>query len=171
VRTNRRLYPALVPRPAAAPAPALLTHEEPEDETPGDNLLSRISLAPPPPPVGRSSASYIYEPDPEPELAEALEEEPDEPRESDERFYEVCETVAGRSLVRHSSPSLFGAADYALEFHMRSRGTDIEVVRVRGDARENVLRFSRDRPPEGSEPAKSLLDVFGYPVTRWRGPA
>ena len=47
VRTNRRLYPAPVPRPAAAPAPALLTHEEPEDETPGDNLLSRISLAPP----------------------------------------------------------------------------------------------------------------------------
>jgi hypothetical protein len=182
VRTNRRLYPledpieislerpALVPRPAVtpAPAPAPRPHEEPEDETPGDNLLSRISLAPPPPPVGRSSASYVYEP--EPELIDALEEEPEEPRESGERFYEVCETVAGRSVVRHSSPSLFGATDYALELHTRSRGNEIEVVRVRGDARENVLRFSGDRPPEGSESAKSLLDLFGYQVTRWKGP-
>jgi hypothetical protein len=184
VRTNRRLHPleglieislerpALVPRPAvsAAPTPAPRPHEEPEDETPGDSLLSRISLAPPPPPVGRSSASYIYEPEPEPDFVDALEEEPGDVQESGERFYEVCETVAGRSLVRHSSPSLFGATDYALELHMRSRGTEIEVVRVRGDERENVLRFSRDRQPEGSESAKSLLDLFGYPVTSWKGP-
>ena len=34
------------------------------------------------------------------------------------------------------------------------------VVRVRGEARESVLRFSRDRPPEGSDTAKSLLDLF-----------
>jgi hypothetical protein len=180
VRTHRRLHPlegpieisferpAFVLRPAATPAPAPLPHEEPEDETPGDNLLSRISLAPPPPPVGRSSASYIYEPDPKP--AGALEEEPDEPQESDERFYEVCETVAGRSVVRYSSPSLFGATDYALELHTRSRGTDVEVLRVRGGVRDSVLRFSRDRPPEGSDSAKSLVDLFGYPVTSWKGP-
>jgi hypothetical protein len=184
VRTHRRLRalegpieislerPGLVLRPAVtpAPAPAPLPHEEPEDETPGDNLLSRISLALPPPPVGRSSASYIYEP--EPELVDALEEEPEEEtRESGERSYEVCETVAGQSVVRHSGPSLFGATDCALELHVRSRGGEIEVLRVRGRARESVLRFSRDRPPEGSDSAKSLLDLFGYPVTRWKGPA
>jgi hypothetical protein len=182
VRTERRLHPiegpteisferAAAAQPAPAPAPAPL-REEPgeEDDTPGDNLLSRISLAPPPPPVGRSSASYIYAPEPEPALEEPAEEERDEPQEAGERFYEVCEIVAGRSVVRHSSPSLFGATDYALELHVRSRGSEIEVVRVRGSARERVLTFSRDRPPEGSETAKSLLDLFGYPVTRWKGP-
>ena len=147
VRTKRRLHPA-----------------------PSNKLLSRISLATPPLRVGRSSGSYIYEPTPEPEFVEANDEEPDEPQESGERFYEVCETVAGRSLVRHSSPSLFGATDYALELHMRSRGAGIEVLRVRDDVRESVVRFSGD-PPEGSESAKSPLDVFGYPVTRWKGPA
>ena len=157
VRTQRRLHPALVPRP--------------EDDAPSNKLLSRISLATPPLRVGRSSASYIYEPTPEPEFVEANDEEPDEPQESGERFYEVCETVAGRSLVRHSSPSLFGATDYALELHTRSRGAGIEVLRVRDDVRESVVRFSGDRPPEGSESAKSPLDVFGYPVTRWKGPA
>ena len=75
----------------------------------------------------------------------------------------------GRTTVRHASPSLFGATDYALELHLRTRGSDIEVLRVRGDARESVLRFSRDRPPEGAAAAKSLLELFGYPVTRWRG--
>ena len=119
MRTQRRLHPALVPRP--------------EDDAPSNNLLSRISLATPPLRVGRSSASYIYEPAPEPEFVEANDEEPDEPQESGERFYEVCETVAGRSLVRHSSPSLFGATDYALELHTRSRGAGIEVLRVRDD--------------------------------------
>jgi hypothetical protein len=181
VRTQRRLHPAEGPievsldRAVAAPALPAAPPDlaEPEDE-PGESLLSRISLAPPPPPVGRSSASYVYEPPvataPEPEPEPRYEQEPEAPQELAERFYEVCESVDGDTVVRHASPSLFGATDYALELHVRSRG-EIEVVRVRGAARENVLRFTRDRPPEGSANAKSLLDLFGYPVTRWTGPS
>ena len=182
VRAQRRLHPAegpvevtlerIAPRsepPAATPA---MPVEEPEEED-TESLLSRLSLAPPPPPVGRTSTSYVYEPEAAPEPEPLYEGDPgDEPEEElDARCYEVCETVAGRCLVRHTSPSLFGATDYALDLHVRSPGTDIEVVRVRGDARESVLRFSHHHPPEGTASAKSLLELFGYPVTRWKGPA
>ena len=49
-------------------------------------------------------------------------------------------------------------------------GWAAHMVTVRGDTRESVLRFSRDRPPEGAASAKSLLELFGYPVGRWKGP-
>ena len=179
VRTQRRLQPVegplevsyerVVPR-QAPPPPRVEEPVEDEEEPEVESLLSRLSLAPPPPPVGRTSASYVYEPDPEPER-EPFSDEPEEERDLSDRVYEVCETVAGRTLVRHTSPSLFGATDYALDLHVHSNGTDIEVVRVRGDARERVLRFSGNRPPEGAASAKSLLELFGYPVTRWKGPA
>jgi hypothetical protein len=147
---------------AAPPAP---NRHEVDDEPDGENLLARLSFAPPPPPVGRTSASYAYKPEPEPEPKPLYDDE--EPEELDARYYEVCETVAGRSRVRHTSPSLFGATDYALDLHVRARDT---VVRVRGDARESVLRFTRDRPPESADSTKSLLELFGYQVTRWKGP-
>ena len=147
------------------------------DELQGGNLLSKLTLAPRPPPVGRTTASYVYEPEPEfeyeyePDPDPAEDEPEEETRELGERSYEVCETVGGRIVVRHTSPSLFGATDYALELHLRTQRSEIEVVRVRDGARESVLRFSRDRPPEGAASAKSLLELFGYPVTRWTGPA
>ena len=47
VRTQRRLHPALVPRPG--------------DDAPSNNLLSRISLATPPLRVGRSSVTLSIE--------------------------------------------------------------------------------------------------------------
>ena len=165
---------ATAPSVAAHVEPPVAVYEEADDEPEEESLLSRLSLAPPPPPVGRSTAAYVYEPEPDPEPV--VEEEYDDDDDDEEsldlrdRYYEVCETVAGRSLVRHTSPSLFGATDFALELHTSARDTELEVVRIRGEQRESVLRFSRDRPPEGAESAKSLLDLFGYPVTRWKGP-
>jgi hypothetical protein len=140
------------------------------DELPGTSLLTKLTLTPPPPPVGRTTASYVYEPpEVEPERI-PLDDPPDDEVDLGDRSYEVVETLDSRPIVRHTSPSLFGATDYALELHLRTRGTEIEVVRLRGDTRESVLRFSRDRPPEGAQSAKSLLELFGYPVGRWKGP-
>jgi len=142
-------------RPASEP--------EPIDRS----LLSRISLAPPPR-GGRSPAEYVYAPEPEAAAPRAAGG-PGEPHELGERFYEVHETVAGRGVVRHSSASLFGATDYAFELH-EARGVDVEVVRVRGVARDSVLRFGREHAAEAADPTTSPLDVFGHPVTRRQPP-
>jgi hypothetical protein len=88
-----------------------------------------------------------------------------------ERVYEVCQVVDGRRVVRHTTTSLFGATDFALDLQARSHDGEIELLRARGETREPVLRLGHLRAADGSEAAASLLDLFGYPVTRWRGPA
>jgi len=143
--------------------PQLEVEPQPElepDHEESDSLLDRLTFALPPAPVGRTVPAAAPEPE--------LESEP-EPLSGD-RIYEVCETVAGRSIVRHRSLSLFAATDFALDLHLQSQGGDIVVARVRGDERQTVLSFDRERPPEGASSGKTLLETFGYPVTRWRGP-
>jgi hypothetical protein len=129
-----------------------LPPEESEPDEPGENLLARMSLAPPPPPVGRSSAAYVYE---------AGRDRGRSAREQQrERRYDVCEHTAAGAVVRHSSPSLFGATDRALEVHRASGGHDVEVVRVDGEKRTTVLRVSGGRAPEGDDAAKAAVDIL-----------
>lgn len=147
----------------------LRTTERPIE--PGENLLSRISLATSPPPVGRMSAAYVCESQSERVYEPLVYEEPPvvEAEEVGERVYEVCQVVDGRRLVRHTSTSLFGATDFALELQERSHGAEIELLRTRGETREAVLRLGR--AAQASEAATSLLGLFAYPRTCWRGPA
>jgi hypothetical protein len=131
----------------------LAPESEPQHEVPGESLLARISLVPPAPPIGRSGAAYVYDPTRAPPMPVAYAA----------CRYEVSETFRGHRTVRHSSPSLLGATDYALELHVVSGGRDVEVVRVEGDERQSVLRFTRESPPEGADSALALLELFGLP--------
>jgi hypothetical protein len=148
MKTSMKRVRSLVRRLAPEP--------ESEHEVPGESLLARISLVPPAPPVGRSGAGYVYDP------AHA----PPSPAPHAVCRYEVSESFRDRRTVRHSSPSLFAATDYALELHVVSGGRDVEVERVEGDARQSVLRFTRERPPEGADSALALLELFGYEAGR-----
>jgi hypothetical protein len=143
-----------------APGPG----EEPEEE-PVD-LVARLALAALPP------AAAVAVAEPEPEVA-PLPAPPPEPAELERvvRRYEVVETVGDRSSVRHVAASLLSATDVAFDLVERgSQRAQVEVVLVKGGLRETVLSFCRELPANTTVVGDSLLDLYGYPVTRWRGP-
>jgi len=82
--------------------------------------------------------------------------------------YEVREVLAGTEVLLRVSPSFLEASDFAFEHIEEFNPERVEIVRARGDERETVWVYDRsEAAPEGS---RELVNVFGYPVSRWTGP-
>ena len=120
----------------------------------------------------RNAAAIAPTQEPRPELpAPPVVSVPDPLTEAPapgERSYEVHETAAGGTVLHQVCPTLLSASDYALGLVQRRPGSTVEVIRVSRGERKIVLSFADDRVASEPELKQTLLEMYGYPVTRWR---
>jgi hypothetical protein len=85
----------------------------------------------------------------------------------DQPVYEIWQPGEA-SAPLYSSLSFLDATDFAFD-HLEERAPDtLVIICVKGQERDVVWSYDRERAAEHSENRADLVDVFGFPVARWK---
>jgi hypothetical protein len=92
------------------------------------------------------------------------------PAVSDEPMYELLEVVAddGR-IALQASANFLEVSNFASELIKESGPDGLEIVRVTGEERKAVWRYSRSESAAQRE-QPTLTEIFGFDPVRWVGP-
>ena len=91
------------------------------------------------------------------------EEAPSTSRFADDSRYEVLEP---RGPALFTTDSFLEATDFAFEYLGAESPRRLEIVRVRGSARERVWSYDRDAPDD----SRDLVERYGFQPNAWSGP-
>jgi hypothetical protein len=82
--------------------------------------------------------------------------------------YEVA-GADGDALFR--TAGFLDATDFAFELLDADRPARLDIFRIHGSEREQVWSYTEERAAEAAAAQRDALEIYGFDVTRWTGPA
>src|SRR5919202_5063604 len=91
---------------------------------------------------------------------------------SHEEVYQVEDESSEEAKVVFRSDAFLDAVDFAFEYLEAESPEELRIFRVLGRKREEVWTYGAEvAAAEAVEQPRDLLEVYGYDVLNWRGPA
>ena len=89
---------------------------------------------------------------------------------SPEEIYQVEDQASEEAKVVFRSDAFLDAVDFAFEYLEAESPERLRIFRILGRKRDEVWTYGPEAAAETKEEPRDLLAVYGYDVTRWRGP-
>jgi hypothetical protein len=89
---------------------------------------------------------------------------------SRDELYQVEDHGSEEAKVVFRSEAFLDAVDFAFEYLEAESPERLRIFRILGRKREEVWTYGPEAVAETEEKPRDLLAVYGYDVTRWRGP-